>query len=228
MENAAQNFLNGIDVSIYQGTINWSDVANSGVVFAICRASHGITDDTSFSTNWSGTKAAKIIRGAYHYFIPTDDVQAQVDVFVKAVGTLQAGDLAPALDLEDPAAWASIAQADRLPLVLKWLAAVESALGIKPEVYCDLNFISQVFGGNATALGAYGLWIAYYSTDATPTIPSTWTTWQFWQWSDTTTVPGITGDVDGDRFNGTLADLVQLGVPATVSPAPTAASGNGQ
>jgi GH25 family lysozyme M1 (1,4-beta-N-acetylmuramidase) len=66
MENAAQNFLNGIDVSSYQGTINWSDVANSGVVFAICRASYGITDDTSFSANWSGTKAAKIKRGAYH------------------------------------------------------------------------------------------------------------------------------------------------------------------
>jgi hypothetical protein len=41
-------------------------------------------------------------------------------------------------------------------------------------------------------------------------------------------VPGITGNVDGDRFNGTLADLVQFGVPATVSPAPTATSGNGQ
>ncbi len=51
MENAAQSFLNGIDVSSYQGTINWSDVANSGVVFAICRASYGITDDTSFTAN---------------------------------------------------------------------------------------------------------------------------------------------------------------------------------
>jgi lysozyme len=217
MENAAQSFIKGIDVSSYQGVINFTDVANSGVVFAICRASHGITNDTTFSANWSGFKAAKVIRGAYHYFIPTDDVQAQIDGFVKAVGPLQPGDLPPALDLEDPAAWASIAQADRLPLVLTWLQGVQAALGIQPVIYCDLNFIAQVFGGNATALGAYGLWIAHYSsTDATPAIPSTWAAWLIWQWSDTTSVPGITGNVDGDRFNGTLADLVNLGVPATV------------
>jgi lysozyme len=217
MENAAQNFIKGIDVSSYQGIINFTDVANSGVVFAICRVSHGITNDTSFSRNWSGFKAAKVIRGAYHYFIPTDDVQAQIDGFVKAVGSLEPGDLPPALDLEDPAAWAGIAQADRLPLVLTWLQGVQAALGVQPVIYCGLNFITQVFGGNATALGAYGLWFAHYtSTDATPTIPSTWSTWLIWQWSDTTTVPGITGDVDGDRFNGTLADLVNLGVPATV------------
>jgi lysozyme len=217
MENAAQNFVTGIDVSSYQGTINWTDVANSGVEFAICRASYGITDDTTFSANWSGFKAAKVIRAAYHYFIPTDDVQRQIDVFVKAVGTLQPGDLPPALDLENPAAWASIAQADRLPLVLTWLQGVQAALGVQPVIYTDLTFIAQVFGGNATALGAYGLWIAHYSsTDSTPTIPPTWTTWLIWQWSETTTVPGITGNVDGDRFNGTLADLVKLGVPATV------------
>jgi lysozyme len=225
MENAAQSFIRGIDVSVYQGNINWAEVAKSGVVFVKIRASYGVTDDTSFAANWSGAKGAGVIRGPYHYFIPTDDVQSQVDVFVKAVGSLQAGDLPPALDLEDPSAWTSIAQADRLPLVLKWLTAVEAALGVKPEVYLDLNFISQVFG-DATALGAYGLWLAFYSSASSPTLPSQWTTWRFWQWSDTTTVPGITGDVDGDRFSGTLAELVALGFSASASASsPSASSG---
>lgn len=214
MKKRAQNsFLRGIDVSIYQGSIDWSAVAKAGVKFAIIRASHGITSDDHFSGNWTGALGAKVKRGAYHYFVPTDDVQAQVDIFLKQVGKLAPGDLAPALDLEDPAAWASIAKADRMPLVKKWLDAVEAALGIKPMIYCSLNFVGQVFD-DATALGDYVLWIAYYAPDPLPTIPSVWKAWLFWQWSSKTTVDGIVGKVDGDWFNGTAADLAKLGVPA--------------
>src|SRR5438270_1255441 len=64
----------GIDVSYYQGTINWTSVKNSGITFAIIRAGHGDTSgtgltstgtDVNFATNWAGAKAAGIIRGAY-------------------------------------------------------------------------------------------------------------------------------------------------------------------
>lgn len=216
-------YLRGIDVSVYQGSINWSKVAQAGVKFAIIRASHGITSDDTFASNWLGAKNAKVVRGAYHYFSPTDDVQAQVDLFVKQVGKLVPGDLQPVLDIEDPDAWSSIAKSDRLPLVLKWLQLVQKTLGVQPMIYCSLNFIGEVFD-DATALGEYPLWIAYYEPveDNNPPIPGVWKVWEIWQWSDKTSVAGIVGAVDGDWFNGTLRAMSRLRVkrPRRKSPWP--------
>ena len=211
--NSTTAYVRGIDVSVYQGSIDWTKVAAAGVKFAIMRASYGITPDDTFATNWVGAKAAKVVRGAYHYFIPTDDVQASAELFIKQVGQLAPGDLAPALDLEDPAAWASIAKSDRVGLVLKWLQIVQQALGVTPMIYCSLNFIGEVFD-DASALSAYPLWIAYYEPvqDNNPPIPSIFKVWKIWQWSDKTKVDGIVGDVDGDWFNGTLRAMASLRV----------------
>src|SRR5581483_7236413 len=58
----------GIDVSHYQGTINWTSVKNSGVSFAFIKATEGLTiKDQDFDANWAGAKAVGIVRGAYHF-----------------------------------------------------------------------------------------------------------------------------------------------------------------
>src|SRR5436309_2175749 len=73
-------WLNGIDVSHWQGTINWNSVKNAGVTFAVCKASEG-TDyqDPTFFTNWNAMHAAGIIRGAYHMGRPAVDPVAQAN-----------------------------------------------------------------------------------------------------------------------------------------------------
>jgi hypothetical protein len=112
------------------------------------------------------------------------------------------------LDLETDdglAASAVVAKAQQ------WLAAIEVATGVKPILY-TAAFMSSVIGTN---FGAYTLWVANYGTTC-PTMPSGWTDWQFWQNAEDGTVSGISGGVDTDLFNGTLAQLQTY----TVKPPP--------
>ena len=73
----------GIDVSYYQGNIDWAAVAGAGVEFAIIRVSDGIGfHDPKFAQNWAGAKANGIIRGAYQFFRSDDDPIAQADLLI--------------------------------------------------------------------------------------------------------------------------------------------------
>ena len=92
----------GIDVSRFQGDINWQQVAGSGVKFAYIQISRSLTDiDAKFAYNWPNAKAAGILRGAYQRFHPGQDVIGQAKLFLEKLGPFQAGDLPPMLDVED-------------------------------------------------------------------------------------------------------------------------------
>src|SRR6185437_15314089 len=90
--------LQGADVSHYQGTIAWPSV---GVSFAVAKATEGTGyTDPDFAKNWSGMKAAGVVRGAYHYIHCDIDPTQQAQYFLgvlSSAGGLQAGDLPPAL-----------------------------------------------------------------------------------------------------------------------------------
>lgn len=210
--------LSGVDVSNNNGTINWSAVAASGVQFALIKASDGyhnadgsLYTDLYFPANWAGCHDNQIARGAYHFARPdlnTAEVEAAFFVaIVKPV--LQPGDVV-ALDLEagvgDLSAW-----------VLAWLTAVENAVGFKPLLYTNLPIITgQGLANNAT-LAQYGLWLAYWSPNR-PQAPAAWPFIAVWQSSASGFVPGITGNVDVDSFNGTADQFRAYGLP---QPAPT-------
>jgi lysozyme len=97
---AAGAVVQGVDVSDYQGTVDWPTVKSSGIDFAIARISDGSYLDTEFSTNWSGMKSAGLVRGAYQYFEPGEDPSTQASIVVSAVGVLGAGDLPVTADME--------------------------------------------------------------------------------------------------------------------------------
>jgi lysozyme len=212
---AAGGTLKGVDVSAYQGTINWSLVKGDGTTFAFIRASDGInTPDSKFAANWPGAKSAGLIRGAYQYFRPSQDPTAQAQLLIDAIdenGGFQPGDLPPVLDLETSSGQSSSVVVSRAQT---WLQHVEKALGIKPIVY-TANFMSSVIG---TAFGAYTLWVANYEASC-PLLPSGWSDWHFWQDSDSGKVKGVSGGVDTDLFNGTVAQLQALTLePASAAP----------
>src|SRR5215472_10861520 len=93
--------LPGIDVSHYQGTIDWASVRTAGIVFAYAKATEGITyTDPLFTNNWSAMKAAGVVRGAYLFFHSNDDPTAEADHYLSVVGTIAPGDLPPMLDVE--------------------------------------------------------------------------------------------------------------------------------
>lgn len=209
--------LSGVDVSSYQGTVSWSKVKGAGTTFAFARISDGLNSvDSKFAQNWPAMKAAGIVRGSYQYFRPGQDAGLQAQMVIDklaAAGGLQPGDLPPVLDLETADGLAASVVVTKAKA---WLAKVEAATKVKPIVY-TAAFMSNVIG---TSFGGYTLWVANYQTTC-PTMPSGWTDWQFWQHSDSGTVAGISGGVDSDYFNGTLAQLNALTVaPASAPQAP--------
>jgi lysozyme len=202
--------LLGLDVSHYDGDVDFAQVKAAGASFVFIKASEGSTIvDENFAANWKAAKAAGMIRGAYHLFRPKDDVQSQVANFVNTVGSIETGDLPPVIDIEVPEDWAQFTEARRVTMVLSWLQAVEAKLDIKPIIYIDGSMVESTLG-SPEAFKDYLLWLADWTSSFVPVVPSPWTTWTFWQYTDTGTIAGIDGEVDLDRFAGSLVDLQKL------------------
>ncbi len=197
--------INGIDVSHYQGTVDWSAVKNDGIVFAFAKATDGITyTDPQFQVNWKAMQTAGLLRGAYHFYETADDPTSQAQNFIAALGTLAANDLPPVVDIETfKRNFGSASIAANLQI---WLDTVEQAVGCKPIIYTNTNFWNQYVSGD---FSSYSLWIADYGVSQ-PKIPSTWKSWSFWQSSQSGSVAGVTGTVDMDVFAGSASDLLTL------------------
>jgi lysozyme len=127
------------------------------------------------------------------------------------------------LDLEGTAGWVDIAPANRAPLALKMLEAIEARLHVTPIVYMSPWFATEMLR-STPALSRFPIWVAQYTLEQTPTVPKPWSAWTFWQHSQGGRVPGISsGAVDLDRFQGSIEDLKSLTVvPASGNiPAPS-------
>jgi MYXO-CTERM domain-containing protein len=141
------------------------------------------------------------------------------------MGTLQPGDLPPTLDLEvtDSQSAATITAN-----TITWLDAVAAATKTKPILYTSPSFISGTLGSPAGLESHAQLWVANWQV-ACPDVPAPFTTWPFWQYSSTGTVPGIPGSagaVDLDEFNGDMAALHVLTVPASSSSSSSSSTGS--
>ncbi len=196
----------GLDVSHFQGTVDWQQVAQAGYAFAFIKATDGITyTDPMFAANWSGAKAAGLLRGAYHFFEANDDPQQQAENFLNAV-TLEPGDLPPVLDVESSATSGQVATATIIQNIAAWLQAVEQATGLTPILYTNSGYWNSLA---TTALSSYPLWVAEYGVTS-PTLPLGWTSWTFWQLSQSGQIAGISTAVDLDLFQGSLQDFQGL------------------
>ncbi len=202
--------VHGIDVSYYQGTIDWNKVAQEGHKFAFIRVSDGLNYiDSKFPQNWSGAKSAGIIRGAYQFFRPNLDAVSQAQLLLDKMGPLEKGDLPPVIDVENTG---NLTPSEVSTQVGKWINHIEFKLGVKPIIYTGYYFWKD--NVKSTAFGEYLLWLAWYhdyqDTSFCPTTPDPWTKWTFWQWTSSGTVAGISGNVDRNIFDGTLDELKKL------------------
>jgi GH25 family lysozyme M1 (1,4-beta-N-acetylmuramidase) len=204
------NWLEGFDVSQWQGTINWSRVASSGKGFVVIRASAGsLTADSNYSANRKGAATAGLPMAAYHYANPdraTNDALNEASWFL-SLATPAHGDLLPALDLEVSN---GLSTTELQTWVSTWLQRVTSVVGIRPMIYTSPNFWKTYMGDTASyAQAGYKIvWVAHWGVSS-PTVPAqNWggNGWTFWQYTSSGTVTGISGPVDLDRYNGqTLA-----------------------
>lgn len=187
--------LPGIDVSHYQGKINWDKVAASGVAFAYSKTTQGITGvDSRYAVNLSGATAAGVPFGSYHFFEPDDDPVKQAEHFL-SVAKIGAGSMPPVLDVEKTPKTASSAAFSKS--ILTWLNKVEAETNCAPLIYASPSFFSEHF--DATLDGT-PYWLAEYASAPRP--PSGDKTWVLWQHSSSGSVKGISGQVDLDWFAG--------------------------
>lgn len=197
-------YLEGIDVSHFQGTVDWAAVADADIAFAFAKASEGQnTGDSMFATNWSAMKEAGLVRGAYEFYVVGESPQREAQNFIDRV-RLEPGDLPPVVDVETMG-HSSVDNATFLASLKQYLSTIESAYGVKPVLYTGPSFWAE-HGDDSFA--DYPLWIARYAQK--PSVPEGWTTWTFWQYSQSGAVPGVTGDVDRDRFQGDRDALLAL------------------
>jgi lysozyme len=200
--------VQGIDVASYQGYPNWSSVKSSGKTFAFTKATEGTTyTNPYFATNWSRMKSNGLIRGAYHYGRPGTDAVSQANHFVNTVHPTS-GDLQLALDIETTDG--KSASAVRTWIV-NFINRIKTLTGRPGIIYTGFYFWRDS-AGNGSNLNC-PLWLAAYVSNPAAYVPAAWSTWSFWQYTSSGTVSGVSGNVDRDAWNGTVANLNNLRLP---------------
>jgi lysozyme len=197
--------VQGIDVSYWQGDIDWRAVRAAGIHFVFIKATEGGDHiDPKFLDNWYGAKRAGVARGAYHFIYWCRPAHEQALWFMLNVPA-DPDALPPVLDLE----WNThsrtcpkrVRRDDALKTIRTLLAALQTHTGKRPIIYTDPKFHREVLEG---AFPDYHFWLR--SVAAEPREVYRDRSWTFWQFTTTGTVPGVSGKVDRNSFNGTRAD----------------------
>jgi GH25 family lysozyme M1 (1,4-beta-N-acetylmuramidase) len=217
-------YIEGIDVSNWQGAIDWPAVATAGKRFAYVKASEGVAFvDASFSTNRTQAKAAGLYVGAYHYAQPDatpGDAAAEADHFIDTAQPT-AGELLPVLDLEETG---TLSATDLQEWTRGFLERVYERSGARCVIYASPNFWKKYMADTAwfAASGYRVLWAAdWRGFDAPEVAGADWAGhgWTFWQYTSNGAVAGISGRVDLDRYAGTDLSPVILGEGPVQPPA---------
>ena len=223
--------LLGVDVSRFQGDVNWNAMSQDGVSFGFAKATEGVGFlDSRFHSNMTNSRLAGVPIGAYHYARPDSFVGTLADP-VKQDAINEANDfvdeiesyyltypgeyLRPVLDVEELPVSAEInTTSEQRAYLSDWVrdfnSVVQSRLGVDVIIYANANYTNNYLDAS---LRSFDLWLARwtYNTNNMPTNANlgVWNSWAFWQWSDSWNVGGIT-PIDGNYFDGDLNDLSQF------------------
>ena len=187
--------LKGIDVSEWQGTIDWREVAKDGVQFAVIHAGYGrelSQKDKYFERNYAGARAAGIKVGAFWYSYADSVARAEQEArtCLKVLDGKHL-DLPVFFDQEYEPGILKLSTKTRTDIVLKFLETIKAA-GRPCGLYSSTNFITANLQANR--LTEYPLWIAEYGSK----LHYTGKVWA-WQYTDKGRVAGIKGRVDMDH-----------------------------
>jgi len=216
----------GIDVSRFQGAIDWPSVAGAGIRFSFIQASRGsgadcvvkpaqCGPDPYFAANRLAAEAAGIRVGAYHRAFASGataadaraDALAEANIFIAAVGSLQQGELIPVLDAESP--FTGMTSSSLRTWIRVFVKRVTKRLGRKPMIYTNASSWSATGNTTEFARARYPLWVAEWGVSR-PTVPAgNWAGrgYSVWQYTSSGSVPGISGRVDMDRLGKRLGKI---------------------
>jgi len=206
---AMASVVDGMDVSSYQGNVNWSGAYANGARFAYVKATEG-TGYTNpyFTQQYNGSYNVGMIRGAYHFARPNiSSGTTQADYFVDHGGgwSRDGKTLPGALDIEWNPYSGGTCYGKTQAGMASWIRAFSTEYHARttryPVIYTATSWWSQCVGTAGDFSSTSPLWVARYSTSA-GTLPYAWSYYTFWQNADSGTFPG-----DQDRFNGAYSQL---------------------
>jgi len=206
------DYVQGIDVSKWQGMMNWNKAFQAGARFAFIRAgsisnTEGIcyTDD-QFERNADLAPSVMPV-GFYWYFRPNHDAYKQADYFYDLI-KVEDYKLPPVIDIEDPGGMSTYYIVKRL---FQFVERITALAGVPPMIYTSPGFANP-FLGSPDWLGDLPLWVAHWTLLQQPTLPVAWSSWLFWQYSGDENNLGLeygaqSRAIDRNRFNGDADDF---------------------
>lgn len=199
----------GIDVSTWNGSVDWEKVASDGAKFAFVKLTEGRTYVSRRRDEINKARAAGLAVGAYHFGRPdTDaglhDAVAEAHHFLE-VYDRQPGDMRPMLDMEKGM---KTDDSYNVRWALKFCDIVEASIGVRPLIYTARFYTQAYFLGADKCLlerlGEEDLWWAEYSEQQHKDLDP-WKEWLVWQWTGSGSIAGVDGKCDvnwvaGGRF----------------------------
>ena len=205
----------GVDISHWQGAPDFNQMRAGGASFVFCKASQNNWKDNQFERNWSASKDAGLLRGAYHFLDMREGALSagkQARFFSRELRK-DIGELRPVLDFEFP----GIAGYPELPenpicidLVSDFATVINGELGIWPMLYTNLNGVQRL-SPLSDFMKNIELWIAWYNVEKHSPKIGLWPNWRFWQYKATGNgkLFGVESNgLDMNVFNGTEEDLL--------------------
>ncbi|KAL4254619.1 Lysozyme [Abortiporus biennis] len=205
----------GIDVSGWQGAVDFEAAKANGISFAYIKATEGTTFvDPDFSASYTSATNAGVIRGGYHFAHPDASSGAtQANYFLENGGGWS-GDgitLPGALDIEynpNGDTCYDLSASDMVSWIQDFSDTYQSATGVYPVIYTTTDWWTTCTGNSAAFASTNPLWVARYASSI-GTLPAGWSYTTFWQYADSGDNPG-----DQDLFNGDLAGLQRFAAAA--------------
>ncbi|MDY6962032.1 MAG: GH25 family lysozyme [Pseudomonadota bacterium] len=194
--------IHGIDVSKWNGDIDWRAARGSGVSFAFIKATEGKDRiDSGFERNWRQAAAADVPHAPYHFYYFCSTADDQADWFIRNVPKASVR-LPPVLDVE----WNHASPTCKLrpdsttvrAAMQRFMDRIEAHYGKRPIIYTTVDFHRDNLVGH---FDDYHFWIR--STAAHPEDIYASRRWAFWQYTATGVVPGVPGNTDINVFAGT-------------------------
>ena len=201
--------VRGVDVSSYQGNIDWEILSSQNIQFAFIKATEGSSYvDPYFEKNYSSAMKTNLRIGAYHFFSFESSGKTQAENFCGAVSYVD-GMLPPVLDVEYYGSYSSLSGAElenvRSELRI-CIDEIEKNFGITPVIYATQKSKNEIIGDEFLDCD---LWIRSVYLRVSDNL-----NWSFWQYSDKQRLDGYNGEekyIDMNVFNGSLEEFQQYG-----------------
>lgn len=196
---SSDTIYRGIDVSEWQGDIDFRRVKESGIEIVYIRAGQGFRyEDAKFEQNYEGAKSNGLKVGVYHYMTARNEEQAglQAQFFASLISNKEI-DCKLAMDFED---FGSLSNTEINRIALAYIEELENLTKKEVVVYSNTYDAKYVFSNE---VAEYPLWVAQYGVNE-PQDNGKWSNWVGYQYTSTGRVSGIVGNVDLDRYTNEI------------------------